>query len=126
MIVINIKNVEEKIFENNEVWNEIKDLKHLKDQWKLGKISPALRHMSRKSLLDFLNSIKSSHINILSSFFEEEVVVEKFDYHSIKNFSFSNKEEIANELNLMESKNELYSYFSTYKDKDQFHITFWR
>lgn len=126
MIVINIKNVEEKVFENNEIWKNLYDIKHLKDQWNLSKATPVLRYLGKKSILDFLNGVKQKHIDVLSNFFQEEVTVEKFDYHSIKNFTFSNDQKIDEELNLMEYKNELYSYFSTYKDKDNFYVTFWR
>ena len=56
MFKINIQNVEKIIFENNDVWKDLTDLIHLKDQWQLSRISPILRAMGKKALLDFLNS----------------------------------------------------------------------
>lgn len=125
MVRINIQNVEEIIFQNDQIWRDLPDLRHLREQWRLSKISPALRAMAKKSMLDFLNKSKKSHEDIISKHLGTTVTIDKLDYYLVKNLDFP-IEDAELELNLLEAETPLYSYFGTYRKKDRIYITFWR
>ena len=110
MIRINIQNVEEIIFQDDKMWREIPDLRYLREQWKLSKISPILRAMGKKSLLEFLNKAKKEHENAISKYLATSVTIDNVEL----------------DLNLIEAQESLYSYFGTYRKKDKIYITFWR
>lgn len=125
MLNVNIQNVEKIIFENDQVWKKIPDLVYLRDQWRMSKMSPVLRALGKKSLLEFLNKIKKDHEIAISNYFNTSVNIDKIDYFLVKNLEFS-IEDAELELNLIEAKTPLYSYFGTYRKNDKIYITFWR
>lgn len=123
MIKINIQNVEEIIFKNNEIWRYLPDIRYFRDQWRLSKISPVFKAMGRKALLDFLNKVGPEHEKIISEKLGEEITIEKLDYLVVKNMELE-IEDAELDLNLVSES--LYSYFSTYRTKDKLYVTFWR
>lgn len=125
MIQINIQNVEEIIFRNDKIWRELPDLRYLREQWRMSKISPVLKALGKKSLLEFLNKIKKEHELIISKHLGTSVSFDKIDYLLVKNLELK-IEEAELELNLLEAKQPLYPYFSTYRKNDKIYITFWR
>lgn len=125
MIKVNIQNVEEIIFKNDKIWRDLPDLRYLREQWRLSKVSPVLRALGKKSLLDFLNKVKKDHESIISKHFGTSVVIDKIDYLLVKNMEFD-IEDAELELNLLEAKQPLYSYFGTYRKNNKIYITFWR
>lgn len=125
MIKVNIQNVEEIIFKNDKIWRDLPDLRYLREQWRLSKVSPVLRALGKKSLLDFLNKVKKDHESIISKYFGTSVVIDKIDYLLVKNMEFD-VEDAELELNLLEAKQPLYSYFGTYRKNNKIYITFWR
>jgi hypothetical protein len=125
MVQINIQNVEEIIFQDDKIWREMPDLRYLREQWKLSKISPILRAMGKKSLLEFLNKAKKEHENAISKYLATSVTIDKLDYFIVKNMEFS-IDDAELDLNLIEAQESLYSYFGTYRKKDKIYITFWR
>lgn len=125
MIEINIQNVEEIIFKNDEIWRELPDLRHLREQWRMSKISPILRAMGKKSILDFLNKAKHEHEVIISKHLGTSVTIDRLDYHLVKSVEFP-IEDAELELNYLEAQQPLYPYFGTYRKNDKIYITFWR
>jgi hypothetical protein len=125
MIQINIQNVEKIIFQNDQLWRDLPDLRHLREQWRLSRVSPALRAMGKKAILDFLNKVKKEHENIISKHLGTSVTIDKLDYHIVQNMEFS-IEDAELELNLLEAEKPLYSYFGTYRKNNKIYITFWR
>ena len=82
-----------------------------------------LKQVGKSAILDFINSLNEEHSEILSDYFEERVVVEKLYYnmsHS-KTMSLSG-DNICNFLCDFEG----FNYFTTSRDKENLHITFWR
>jgi uncharacterized protein YjaZ len=118
---INIQNVEDLIFQNKEIWGKMPDLVHLRDQWRISKLTPVLRAMGKKSLLDFLRSVKQKHEEIISEHFNTYVTIDKIERHLVKSIEFSLKEE---DVNL--DSHEIYTGFSAYRDKEKVYLTFWR
>jgi hypothetical protein len=125
MVRINIQNVEQIIFQNDEIWRDLPDLRYLREQWRLSRISPVLKAMGKKSILDFLNKAKKEHEIIVSKHLGTTITIDKLDYHVVQNIELP-IENAELELNLIEAENPLYSYFGTYRTKDKIYITFWR
>lgn len=118
---VNIENVEELVFQDEKIWVEMPDLIHLRDQWRISRISPMLRAMGRKSLLEFLRKAKEKHENILSEYFKKNVTIDKIDRHLVKNLTFS-----VNDHDVNFSSYEGFAGYSLYRDDDNVYITFWR
>lgn len=118
---INFQNVEEIIFYNEEIWKKIPDLIHLRDQWRISRITPMLKAMGRKAILDFLRTIKPYHEEALSEYFKDTVTIDRIENHLV-----INKEFLVEDDHVDFDIYENFTGFSTYRKKDQVHITFWR
>jgi len=123
MIEINIQNVEDVIFNDSNLWKKISDLRHIRDQWKLSKMSPVLKAMGQKAKLDFLNNSKKIHEDIISKHLGTTVTISKIDKNVVKNVELSIEDA---ELDLNLKSESLYPYFSTYLKNKKLKITFWR
>lgn len=117
---ITIQNVEELIFENKDVWKKMPELTHLRDQWRMSMMTPMLRALGRKSVLDFLRTAKETHEDSLSEYFGTHVTIDKIDRHLVANKSFK----VGEEPDLEDA--EIYTGFSCHRTKEDIHITFWR
>ena len=118
---INIHNVEELVFYDKEVWRGMPELIHLRDQWRVSRMAPALRAMGRKAIIDFLKSAKGRHEKVLSDRFGKSVTIDRLESSLVKNIEFSALEELP-ELGL----DEAYNGFATFRDGDKVFVTFWR
>lgn len=121
MLNINFQNVEELIFQNKEVWQKMPDLIYLRDQWRISRMTPMLRALGKKSVLDFLSKISEKHEKIISEHFDSPVTIDKLDRHVIKNIQYSIND--AEDCLFWE---ETYPYFSTYRKGNKIYISFWR
>ena len=123
MFEINIQNVEELIFQNNQIWKDLPDMVYLRDHWGMSNIRPILKAVGKEVILDFLSKISKDHEKIISKHLGTSVKVTKIDRHLIKNMEFhiSEAEEIINLL-----RDEMYPYFTTYRREDTVYVTFWR
>lgn len=118
---INIINVEELVFYSDNFWKKMPDLIHLRDQWRISKISPTLKAMGRKALNDFLYEIQKKSQSELYEIFETEVTIDRIENRIIKNIEFS----INDEFPSIDSEIE-YTGFSSHREKDKVLLTFWR
>lgn len=117
---ITIQNVEELVFHDKDLWKNMPELIHLRDQWRISKMTPVLRALGRKSLLDFLRTAKGVHEEVLSEHFGETVTIDKIDRHLVSNKSLR----VGEEPDLEDA--EIYTGFSCYRNKEEIYITFWR
>lgn len=118
---INIQNVEELVFHDKEAWRLMPELVHLRDQWRVSRMAPALRSMGRKAVLDFLKQAKGRHERALSERFGTEVTIDRIESHLVKNLEFSVDEEFPDvdpEMN--------YAGFSCFRRDGKVFLTFWR
>jgi len=122
MLVLNLDNVEELVFRNKEVRKLLPEFRPMFDQWKLSQMLPSLKNMGRRSVLDFLNSVESSHEKILASFFGDEVTVDRMNYNIVSNqvFSLDFAEENLND------GDERFPNFSLDRDRERIYIVWWR
>ena len=118
---INIQNVEEMVFMDKDAWRKMPELIYLRDQWRMSRMSPILRSLGRRSVLDFLAKAKNHHEHALSSHFGEDVTIDKIERHLVKNMEFTTECELV-DFDLEEH----YTAFSTHRDKDKIYVTFWR
>lgn len=79
---INFLNVEKLIFENPEIREKLPEFKDIFQQWKLGKMIPALKPTAQKAVLDFLNNVDPE---TLKKCFKEEITIQRLDYTIVKN-----------------------------------------
>lgn len=85
MIQIGFHNAAELLFQNQLVRKSLSRHKHLFDSWELSQKIPQMRSLGIRSVIDFLNSITSKEIEILSDIFKSPVDIMKIDISSYKN-----------------------------------------
>jgi hypothetical protein len=118
---INFKNIEEVIFYNDSVWKKIPDLIHLRDQWRISKMTPMLKAMGRKAMLDFLRTIKPHHEEAISEHFKEYITIDRIEHNLVVNKEFTVDDDHV-DFDLYEN----FTGFSTYRNSNKVFITFWR
>lgn len=118
---INLQNIEEIIFFDKKIHSVLSEFAHYFDQWTLSKRVPGLQNLGKRTIADLLNSLESEQILKLKQYFNEEISVEKVDYHIIKNEVFP-----------IEVSGEELCRFAEYKeicchrDKDKLYISMWK
>ena len=122
MLVVNLQNVEELIFQDNNVRQLLPELRHLFDQWMLSKRIPSLRSLRLQSFMDLLNGLSADHIAKLEEYFEDGLVIDKLDYHIVKNLTLPL--EFDPDKELVDCKG--YNSFAVTRDAEQVYISFWR
>jgi len=121
MITINLKNIEELIFNNPNARTLLPELRHLFDQWLLSYRFPALNTMRKQAIFDLLNSLDGVQVEKLARLFGDMIFVEKLDYHFIKNLNFpidSIERELTNYnsyVNIAISRNDNQCYLTTWR-----------
>ena len=118
---INIQNVEELIFQNKEIWRKMPDLIHLRDQWRISRMTPMLRAMGKKCILDFLRMAKNQHEDIISEHFGTHVTIDKIERHLVHNTDF-----LVEDDNVDFELHDNFTAFSTFRKEGKVRITFWR
>ena len=124
MIILNFSNVEELIFYDIEVQKLLPpDMFSIFEQWRLAKRVPYLKSIGKQAIFDFLNVLSENDEIVLELYFGEKIHVEKLNYKLSKNLTIPiNKSNICEEL----CKIEEFNYYSTFRDQDNLHITFWK
>jgi len=122
MVVLNLGNVEELVFQNKAARKLLPEFRHLFDQWKLARMIPSMKNLGRRSVLDFLNSVETSHEKILASLFGDEVTIDRMCYNIVSNQVFSLD---SAEGNLNEGS-EWFPNFSLDRDGERLYLSFWR
>lgn len=121
MFSINLDNVEELLFYDKSVHKLLPEFAHLFSQWILARQSPALRPLGKRSILDLMNSLQDTHLELLSKHFGTLVTIDKLDYRAVKTFAF-NIEEAETMLNSIVGLDN----FVVSRDGEQLYISFWR
>lgn len=124
MINLNFSNVEELIFYDTEAQKILgNDMYSIFEQWKMSKRIPYLKSIGQQAILDFLNTITESQIEILENYFGKKIFIEKLNYKLVQNLKISiDKKDICDEL----CKIEGYSYYTSFIDEEHIYLTFWK
>lgn len=118
---INLQNIEDLLFFDKKAQSLLPEFRHLFDQWSLSKRVPGLQTLGRRSVVDLLNSLEADHIQKLEEYLGDIIVVDKIDYHLVRNF----------EGPLEEAEGRLCQFagfkdFCVHRDADRVYISFWR
>ena len=118
---LNLTNIEELVFQNQRVQRLFPNHQNLFNQWKLAKMSPALRALGKRAVLDFLNTLTSNDIKILETHFGDEITLTKVNYNLVSNHSclLDDAEGVLSEVQGFVS-------FAAYRDKDHLYLSCWR
>jgi hypothetical protein len=119
MVVLNITNVEKLIFQDDEIWKMIPDLSHMRDQWRISKLSPSLRPTGRRAMSDFLISAKNRYEGVISEKLGYNVTIDSIDNRVVTNL----------ELDSLDCDMQIqgfYSGFATYREGDRVFVTLWK
>jgi len=120
MLVINLQNIEDLVFQDRNLQKELPEFRQHFDQWRLSQMTSSLRSLGKRSILDVLNSLEG-HIDVLSRHFGTSITINKLDYHTVKDrvIPLDNCEEELNQI-------EGYENFSISRDDDKLYVCFWR
>lgn len=119
MMKLNLQNIEDILFMDKKLHQLFPEFRHYFDQWRIGKTVPGMQTLSKKTLLDTLNSLHTEHLDKLKEYFGSEITLEKIDYHIVKNKMFT-----LDNIELCD--------FAEYHDccitrnKEEVRVTFWR
>jgi hypothetical protein len=119
---INLSNVEELVFQDKKLQRLLPEFIHLFHQYRLAKMTPALRTMGQRTLLDFLNGLKSLHLEIIQDYFGQEITLFKTDHHIVKNL----KVPLDNTIEELKGIEWLHPSLCVHRDKDYLYLSFWR
>lgn len=123
MLKIDFNNIEELIFQNEEIQRLFPHYcVNYFQQWKMGKQFPFLQSLVKKSILDFLNELEQ-YVDILENYFQEKIIIEKINYNMVLHTKIP-----LNNLDLCSSLCKIndFNYFTTWRDEDYLYLSFWR
>jgi hypothetical protein len=123
-MVINLANVEDIIFYDKNLQKHLPEMSSIFQQWVLGKQIPQLRSLCQKAILEFFEKITDRQISVLANYLnEEEVILEKFNSHIVRNCSTSFSDDVEKYLNLID---ENFIDFAISRDKNSLYISLWK
>lgn len=121
MITINLRNIEEILFHNNELQKQFPEFRHYFDQWKLAKQHAFLKQMGKQALIDLLNNLNEKHLEIISNYFNAQITIDKFN-NRIVNYHQFDVDKISEEIDEIQDFGNIFLY----RDSDQVYLGTWR
>ncbi len=125
MIKLNFKNVEELIFYDTSLQNLLSpDHFSIFEQWRMGQRIPYLKEIGKQAILDFLNTITEADVQVLETFFDDKIIVEKLNYSIVLDMKvpLSDEKELCEQLCNVEG----FNYVSTWRDAEFLYLSFWK
>ena len=115
-----MNNVEELVFYDLKVQKKLPDFDNLFKIWTFS-VRNGMLPLGKKSLMDFLTTLKDEHVAILESCFGTKVVVDRLDYHIARDYRIpiAQAEEQLNKL-------QGFQNLSIHRNETQLYISFWR
>jgi len=120
MVTINLRNIEEFIFNNSKLREKLPEFKSYFHLWDLSFQHSSMRNLRKSSAIDLLNHLNARHIEILEEVFGASVTIDKINRRIVKNYQFS-VDDAEEELN----KAEEFANMALHRDKDQIYISIW-
>jgi len=118
-MILNLQNLEELVFFDKKIWSLFPEFRYLFEQWGLSKRVPGMQNLGKRSLIDFLNSLEKEHLDKLEEYFQDIILLDKIDYHTIQNYN-GDVENIQSDL----CKFEGFFDFVAYRKGKQLNLTF--
>jgi hypothetical protein len=114
--------VVEIVFRDKKLQARLPEFRHLFDQWNLSLMTPGLRSLGQRSVLDFLQGIDESHRQVISDYLGEVTDVDKNLFpHSVRRLEF-HVGTAEHDLNKINPGGNV----STYREGDRLYVCFWR
>lgn len=120
MINFNQSNIDDLVFQNNDIKKQLPETKHIFDQWILGIRATPLKYLAQKSRLEMLEYI-NSHLDYFEIYFNDEVSVESINYRIATNETIP-----LDGLEASLNKKERPIYFSFSRDSKQIYLSSYR
>ena len=76
---INLRNIEEIIFRNPDVWRHMPSMSHYRDEWMVAQRVPGMRGLGKRAVLGFLSKAGAEQIEAMEYHFGEPIVINKID-----------------------------------------------
>lgn len=118
---INLSNIEEIIFRDENVWKKMPRLLKYRDNWRVSQITPGLRQMAKRAFVDCINDIGESEIASLTEYFGEQVFLERISDKSTATVSGMHAQ-LPGRLCEIDG----FSDYCVTSDGDSVSVTFWR
>ena len=116
---ININNVEDLIFYDRKLRRLLPHYKSYFDQWTLAYVTPGLKGLGRRTVLEFLNILSQEDIKALEGHFKDRVEVVKLDTKLVENHKFPIED-------AEDGLDGLYGNLSLYRDEKHLYVCSWR
>ena len=85
--IISYKEVQDIIFENQIIRNNLPQYKSLFDSYFLSKISPELRNLGQRSILKFIDQVTKEDCDKISDILGYTIYIPKLDTNLVKNIT---------------------------------------
>jgi hypothetical protein len=122
-MLIDKNNVDEIVFMDKKLRDELLHLKHHFDQWTLGKRVPALRFLAQRSQLAMLDDLaKTNNRLTLEKYLNEKVDIQTMDYHIAKHHAVP----LAEAEGFLNNMQGFANNYSVSRDEVYLYISFWR
>ena len=121
MVTINLRNIEELILRNTILHSKFPEFAGYINQWKLSLQHSSLRAIGKQAIIDLLNHLNERHIEILKSYFHDDVTIDKLSNRIVINIE-SSVETLQSDLNYLKEMAQVCAY----RKGDQVYISFWR
>jgi|APGre2960657404_1045060.scaffolds.fasta_scaffold01054_5 hypothetical protein len=117
---INFQNIEEMFFLDKNVRELLPEFRNDFDSWRISQMSPGLRQLGQKSLMNVLNGLEKEQLQRLTDHFGKQVFVGRLNANIVEHYNFTN-----------EQHDDLCKYtefkdFCITMNKDGVVATFWR
>lgn len=119
MIVLNFQNIEDLVLKNKKIISEIKDLRHITEQWLLTYRLPFMKNLRKQCVIDLLNSLNDDHVKIIENHLEDTIVISRLDRDISKNLECD-----LNDIKIGDVSE--FQNFTLSRDSDKMYFTFWR
>lgn len=118
MIILSLKNIEEKIFLNKDIEKQFPEFKTYFYLWRLSKQHAFMKSVGTQAALDLLNNLNENHLSIIKNYYNCDVKLAKFSNKIVDNFDYK-----INNIDL-ENMPDICN-LALYRNKDELFITTW-
>lgn len=121
MIIINLRNIEEFLFRNNELQKKFPEFQHYFNQWNLARQHSFLKQMGKQAVIDLLANLNEKHIEIFSKHFDVCVTIDKFNNRIVRQYEFE-IDELSEKIDEIQDQGNMVLY----RKDNQVYICTWR
>ena len=118
MILISLKNVEDLIFKNKRVRDQLPEYDDLFKLWDLAVRQSAMKSLGQNAVIQLLNRINPAEMSLILG---EEVGIQRMNANIIKNIS-SSIDEIEKDLNSTSG----FDNIMLYREGNNIYVSLWR